>query len=120
MTAALDVARAPFIVAAVKRFPLILVAFAVVALIAWAAVRSAGPKVAPVSPGGDELADVPRTSLAQAAAEIQKGNVTVIDVRDADSYVAGHIPGSLQIPLMRIEGEVNYLPRDKPILTYCT
>ncbi len=44
----------------------------------------------------------------------------MIDVRDADSYVAAHIPGSLQIPLARIEGEVNYLPRGKRILTYCT
>ena len=45
---------------------------------------------------------------------------TVIDVRDVQAYTAGHIPGALQIPLARIEGEASYLPKDKPIVTYCT
>jgi len=67
-----------------------------------------------------ELIGVPRTQLADAKKLIDSGAVTVIDVRDADSYTASHIPGSLQIPLTRVEGEVDYLPKGKPILTYCT
>jgi 3-mercaptopyruvate sulfurtransferase SseA len=57
-----------------------------------------------------------------AVKELQQrlGTVTLIDVRDADSYIAGHIPGAIHIPLSYIEGEVRYLPRDKPIVTYCT
>ena len=46
--------------------------------------------------------------------------MTVIDVRDAQSYVNAHIPGSLHIPMARIDGEVPYLPKGKPIVTYCT
>lgn len=102
-----------------KKLPLIIgAAAAVVALIAWAALRKPAPQ--PVAQPHDELAGVPRTSLARAATEVQRGSVTIIDVRDADSYIAGHIPGAMQIPLARIEGEVGYFPRGKPILTYCT
>jgi rhodanese-related sulfurtransferase len=45
--------------------------------------------------------------------------VVVIDVRDYHSFVAGHIPGALQIPEGFIAGEVPHLPRDRPIVTYC-
>lgn len=67
-----------------------------------------------------ELVNVPRTQLADAKKLVDSGAVTIIDVRDADSFIASHIPGALQIPLARIEGEVDYLPKGKPILTYCT
>ncbi len=52
--------------------------------------------------------------------KVALSEVTVIDVRDADAYLAAHIPGSLHIPMSRIEGEIPYLPREKPIVTYCT
>jgi 3-mercaptopyruvate sulfurtransferase SseA len=102
---------------------------AVVVLIGWAALRQRPPQQpapAPVTqpparpPAASDLTSVPRMPLATAREEIERGTVLVIDVRDADAYVAGHIPGALQIPLMRIDGEIDYLPRDKPILTYCT
>jgi|ERR1700693_5546755 3-mercaptopyruvate sulfurtransferase SseA len=99
-----------------KRLPLILGGIAVVVLLAFAVLRQQKLKEKPP----DELAAVPRTPLATARQEIDRGSLVVIDVRDADAYLAGHIPGALQIPLMRIEGEANYLPRNKPILTYCT
>jgi len=46
--------------------------------------------------------------------------VTVIDVRSMEQYLAGHIPGSLHIPVARIEGEIPYLPKGKTVVTYCT
>jgi len=61
-----------------------------------------------------------RVTPDQLKQMVDAGNVTIIDVRDAASYTASHIPGSLQIPLSRIEGEISYLPRGKPIVTYCT
>lgn len=107
-----------------KRFPLVLGAVAVVLLVGFAVMRMQKQQVTSETPASvkppDETASVPRTTLATARQQIESGAVVVIDVRDADAYIASHIPGALQIPLMRIEGEVNYLPRDKPILTYCT
>ena len=95
-------------------------AAAVIVLVAFALLHRPAQQAPAVEKQPDELAHVPRTQLATAKLEIDAGAVTVIDVRDADSYIAGHIPGALQIPLARVEGEVGYIPRAKPILTYCT
>jgi len=107
-----------------RTFLIGVVAAVVVVLIAWAAMRqSPRPAAAPApssAASGVRGMEVSSGSPAAAKQEIDQGSVVVIDVRDADSYVAAHIPGSLQIPLARIEGEVNYLPRGKRILTYCT
>jgi 3-mercaptopyruvate sulfurtransferase SseA len=109
----------------------------VIALVAWALMRSfqapvtsnipvsnetaAAPLPVPQTETQDaEHAAVPRISVDQLKQEIASGQVTVIDVRDADSYMAAHIPGSLHIPMARIEGEIPYLPKGKPIVTYCT
>src|ERR1051325_5587948 len=75
---------------------------------------------APVQTQEPELVTVPRTKLADAKQQFDKGSVVMLDVRDAQSYIASHIPGALQIPLPRVEGEVNYLPKTKPIVAYCT
>ena len=61
-----------------------------------------------------------RISIDEAKARFDRGELTVIDVRQADAYLQAHIPGSLQIPLSRIEGEVSYLPKGKTIVTYCS
>ena len=83
--------------------------------------------LAPLSPAaearpkieGDRTA-VPRIAVEDLRAKMNRGEVTVIDVRDQTSFEASHIPGALHIPLARIEGEVQYLPKGKPIVTYCT
>jgi 3-mercaptopyruvate sulfurtransferase SseA len=67
-------------------------------------------------------ADVPRVSVEDAAAAIQKGEAIVVDVRSAQAYQASHIPGALSIPLFDIESNpagLN-LEKDKWIITYCT
>jgi len=63
---------------------------------------------------------VARIAVEDLHAKINRNEVTVIDVRDAGGYTAGHIPGALHIPLARIQGEIGYLPKGKPIVTYCT
>jgi hypothetical protein len=71
-------------------------------------------------PTKEEVVDVPRSKAEVVLEQFEAKNVTIIDVRDADSYKERHIPGALHIPLAYIDGEVPYLPRDKPIVTYCT
>jgi rhodanese-related sulfurtransferase len=61
-----------------------------------------------------------RVSAGEVKQEYDRGEVTLIDVRESDQFAASHIPGALQIPLARIEGEIPYLPKGKPIVTYCT
>ena len=71
-------------------------------------------------PTKEEVVNVPRSKAEVVLEQFEAKNVTIIDVRDADSYKERHIPGALHIPLAYIDGEVPYLPRDKPIVTYCT
>ena len=76
------------------------------------------PRPAPVQQvPGDGAA---RTSVRELARMVERGEVIVIDVRDVDAYLAGHIEGALHIPLSYIAGEVPYLRKGKPIVTYCT
>lgn len=51
---------------------------------------------------------------------VEKNEVTIIDVRNIEPYLAAHIPGALQIPVSMIEGEIAHLPKGKKIVTYCT
>ena len=44
----------------------------------------------------------------------------LLDVREPDEYAAGHIPGSLNLPLSAIDTAEISLPRkDRPLFVYC-
>jgi NADPH-dependent 2,4-dienoyl-CoA reductase/sulfur reductase-like enzyme/rhodanese-related sulfurtransferase len=43
----------------------------------------------------------------------------LIDVRDADEYARGHVPGALHLPLNQLRSRLGELPRDQPLRTYC-
>ena len=43
----------------------------------------------------------------------------VLDVREADEYEAGHVPGSIHIPLGDLRGRLEELPRDREIWVNC-
>lgn len=48
-----------------------------------------------------------------------KLDVTVIDVREPDEYAAGHIQGSILIPLAQVPGLVGEIDKTKKIYMYC-
>jgi len=89
---------------------------------AVAATASSEGAPAPATDSAHELqiANVARIKPDQLRDLIASNSVTVIDVRDAQSYLESHIPGALHIPMARIDGEIQYLPKGKPIVTYCT
>jgi Rhodanese-like domain len=67
-----------------------------------------------------EVAAAPRISVKEAKRLVDEGGAVVIDVRNIDNYAAGHISGSLQIPLEYVQGEIPWFPKDKKLITYCT
>jgi hypothetical protein len=81
---------------------------------------AAQPPVATLPDRGGEEASVPRISAEDLRAKLNRGEVLAVDVRDARSYELGHIPGAVHAAFANIEGSVERLPRDKPIVTYCT
>jgi 3-mercaptopyruvate sulfurtransferase SseA len=67
-------------------------------------------------------ADVPRVTAKEARVALDSGAAIIVDVRDAESYAARHIPGALSIPLDEFETDPAGLDLDKEqwIITYCT
>ena len=45
--------------------------------------------------------------------------LVIVDVRPAEEYRAGHIPGAVSIPLDELEQRLHELPRDGQIVAYC-
>lgn len=61
-----------------------------------------------------------RVTIAELKTLMEKGEAFVVDVRNQQSWDAGHIPGSIMIPSGEILEHVNKLPKDKLIVTYCS
>ena len=80
--------------------------------------QSRTPEMTPVSE--IDIAQARRISVQEAKGLLDAGEAITIDVRDVQSYIAGHVPDALQIPLQYVQGEIPWFPRDKTIITYCT
>ncbi len=58
--------------------------------------------------GGDEL-----------IGRVRRGEVTVLDVRPAEEFRAGHIPRAVSIPVDELKARLKELPRDREVVAYC-
>jgi rhodanese-related sulfurtransferase len=64
---------------------------------------------------------VPRITVEELKKLMAEQQVVAVDVRSADAYNNGHIKGSINLPLDKIQaGDYKDLPRDKRIITYCS
>ena len=64
----------------------------------------------------DELEPVAPRELID---RVKKGLVTVLDVRPAEEYAAGHLPGAINIPVDQLEDRLARLPKRKEVIAYC-
>ena len=48
-----------------------------------------------------------------------EGDFELLDVRDADAYAVGHIPGAISLPLAEIPVRAPALPKDRRYVAYC-
>lgn len=64
----------------------------------------------------DALEPVSRKELARRVGD---GLVTVLDVRPADEFAAGHLPEAINIPLRELTRRMRELPRSQEIIAYC-
>jgi len=59
-----------------------------------------------------------RTIIKDAVEECRRtSGAILLDVREADEYRSGHIPGAMNEPLSTIE--TTTLPKDRPLYVYC-
>ena len=80
---------------------------------------AAGQTPPPPAPSGDRTS-VQRIAVEDLRAKMNRNEVTVIDVRDARAYGLKRIPGSINVPFASVESMLDQIPKDKPIVTYCT
>jgi rhodanese-related sulfurtransferase/DNA-binding transcriptional ArsR family regulator len=66
---------------------------------------------------GDDGA--PEVTREELRARVEAGDVVVLDVRPAEEYLAGHIPGAVSIPVGELADRINELPEDTEIVVYC-
>jgi len=64
----------------------------------------------------DELEPLPRQELLQ---RVRDGLVTVLDVRPAQEYAAGHLPGAVNVPLSELEKYLANINPEREIVAYC-
>jgi rhodanese-related sulfurtransferase/predicted transcriptional regulator len=64
----------------------------------------------------DDLEPLPAGELLSRA---RAGLVTVIDVRPREEYLAGHVPGAVNVPLNELEKHLRDFDRDKEVIAYC-
>jgi len=64
----------------------------------------------------DGLEPVRQTDLL---ARMKRAEVTLLDVRPADEYAQGHVPGARNIPLEELEQRLRELPAGREIVAYC-
>jgi rhodanese-related sulfurtransferase/DNA-binding transcriptional ArsR family regulator len=55
----------------------------------------------------------------EVLARLKNGLITVLDVRPAEEYAAGHLPGAINVPVDRLEKYLSKLPKRKEVVAYC-
>lgn len=63
--------------------------------------------------------DLEPVDQQQLLSKVRGGEVTVLDVRPADEYAAGHLPGAVSVPLAQLEEHLRTLPADRQVVAYC-
>jgi len=64
----------------------------------------------------DSLEPIPRKELLE---RVRNGLVTVLDVRPAEEFAAGHVPGAINISLSELEERLDELGETQEIVAYC-
>lgn len=63
---------------------------------------------------------------SQARSEVRRDphalvadGATLLDVRTAEEFAAGHLEGAVNIPVDQVEARLPEIPRDRPVVVYC-
>jgi len=64
----------------------------------------------------DDLEPVPAAELFKRS---KLGLVTVLDVRPAKEFAAGHLPGAINVPVEDLTKRLRKLPKGREVIAYC-
>ena len=65
------------------------------------------------------VATITSITMDDVEAKRHEGGYTILDVRGKVDFVAGHIPGAINVAHTRLPARLNEIPRDKPVLVHC-
>ncbi len=63
--------------------------------------------------------NITRISVQETWELMSEGEITVLDIRDEQSYAAGHLPEALHIKTIDMETFVENEDKEKALLIYC-
>jgi rhodanese-related sulfurtransferase len=69
------------------------------------------------------MADAPRITVEELKRRMEAGeDFTIIDVRNPQAWAEAKtkIPGAIRVPIDDLEQNLPNIPKDKPVVAYCT
>jgi hydroxyacylglutathione hydrolase len=75
--------------------------------------------VTALATGSFATTGVDEISPVRAHEMIERGEVTVVDVRTCAEFAAGHLPGALHIPYTHLRARASEIDPSRPVLCYC-
>lgn len=61
----------------------------------------------------------PQRDIVEVLSLPQDARPLIVDVRTAEEYAAGHLPGAINIPVDELRSRMDELPSDRQIAAYC-
>lgn len=92
------------------------------ALSLWLALRDASTsRLADVERAAREYVgeDVETIGPEELRARLAREDVVLVDVRPAEEFAAGHIPGAVSIPIDQLDRRLKELPEGREVVAYC-
>lgn len=65
------------------------------------------------------MSELPPEITAEEAKQRADDGALLLDVREADEWIAGHAPDAVHIALGDLQAEYTSLPKDRPIVAIC-
>ena len=65
------------------------------------------------------MGQVPQIEVSQARAQFERHDALFVDLRDAEAYQAGHIPGAVRLDASNFEQFLQQTDKGRAIIVYC-
>jgi hydroxyacylglutathione hydrolase len=62
---------------------------------------------------------IPDSTLSEVKDGIQNQRVTLLDVRGEDEWKAGHVPGSVNVPVGKLDQQAGSFSPGRPVIVHC-
>lgn len=66
-----------------------------------------------------DLTGIELLTKEELSKRLGRKDLLVLDVRPAEEYAAGHVPGAISIPVAELRRRLKELPKNKEIVAYC-